>query len=103
MAVRHPGSPATLDLLHHLPPEDDNRFIRHTAHSLFGHDHNPALYRTGLRQQGLLQLFHDFCLNSRECCGACTLPRALASQPQRQISLSGCMPHQKKYEAVAST
>jgi hypothetical protein len=28
-------------------------------------DHNPALYADGLRQQGMLQLFHDFCLPNR--------------------------------------
>ncbi len=74
----------TLDasLLKELPPEDDNRFIRHTAHALFGHDHNPTLYRSGLRQQGLLQIFHDFCLNSRNGCAECALPDALAHQNQ---------------------
>ena len=60
-----------------LPPEDENRFARHTAHALFGHDHNPALFRHGLRQQGLLQIFHDFCLNSRNGCRECRLPEAL--------------------------
>jgi hypothetical protein len=65
---------ATLPL---LPPEDDNQGVRHTAHALFGHDHNPALYRTGLRQQGLLQVFHDFCLNVRNGCQDCSFPQAL--------------------------
>ena len=67
-------------LLKELPPEDDNRFIRHTAHALFGHDHNPTLYHSGLRQQGLLQIFHDFCLNSRNGCAGCKLPGALGHQ-----------------------
>lgn len=67
----------TLPWLADLPAEDDNRFVRHTAHALFGHDHNPALYRTGLRQQGLLQIFNDYCLGSRNGCGGCTLPAAL--------------------------
>ncbi len=60
-----------------LPPEDDNQGVRHTAHALFGHDHNPALHHTGLRQQGLLQLFHDFCLNARGGCADCPFPQAL--------------------------
>jgi hypothetical protein len=60
-----------------LPPEDDNQALRHTAHALFGHDHNPAFYRTGLRQQGLLQVFHDFCLNARAGCKDCPFPQAL--------------------------
>ena len=67
-------------ILQKLPTEDDNRFIRHTAHALFGHDHNPSLYRTGLRQQGLMQIFQDFCLNSRGGCKTCAFPQALAHQ-----------------------
>ena len=67
-------------VLRALPAEDDNRFIRHMAHALFGHDHNPNLYRTGLRQQGLLQVFHDFCLDGSGGCKACRLPAALAHQ-----------------------
>ena len=62
-----------------LPHEDDNRFGRHTAHALFGHDHNPSLYRSGLRQQGLLQIFNDFCLNSRNDCRGCRLPETLSA------------------------
>lgn len=64
----------TQALLQALPPEDDNRIVRHTAHALFGHDHNPALYRSGLRQQGLIQIFNDFCLNSRAECRTCAFP-----------------------------
>jgi hypothetical protein len=47
------------------------------AYTLFGPDHNPAEYRTGLRQQGLIQMFHDFCLVNRCDCGRCALPGAL--------------------------
>ncbi len=63
-----------------LPAEDDNRYIRQSAHALFGHDHNPALYRSGLRQQGLLQIFQDFCLNSRNGCRGCRLPEMLREE-----------------------
>lgn len=73
------GLPAE-DVLRALPAEDDNRFIRHMGHALFGHDHNPALYRAGLRQQGLLQVFHDFCLAGRGGCKTCRLPGILAHQ-----------------------
>jgi hypothetical protein len=66
-------------LLQHLPPEENNNIIRRTAYALFGRDHNPSLYRTGLRQQGLIQIFHDFCLNSKTGCGDCLLPEALKS------------------------
>jgi len=67
----------TDSLLQHLPAEQDNSLIRRTAHSLFGRDHNPACYRTGLRQQGLLQIFYDFCLNDRNACRNCRLAEAL--------------------------
>jgi hypothetical protein len=79
------------DWLKTLPPEDDNRFGRHTAHALFGHDHNPALYHTGLRQQGLLQIFNDFCLNSRNGCRDCRLTETLGAQGLNHNTLP---PHQ---------
>jgi len=69
----------TPDVLASLAPEEENSLIRQTAFALFGHDHNPALYRTGLRQQGLLQIFHDFCLNARSGCRDCSLVQALAT------------------------
>lgn len=69
--------PAESTRLTALPPEDLNRFVKHTAHALFGHDHAPALYHSGLRQQGLLQIFHDFCLGSKNGCVECPLPAAL--------------------------
>lgn len=67
-------------LLDTLPPEDPNRVIKHTAHALFGHDHPSSLYHSGLRQQGLLQIFHDFCLSSKNGCAGCPLPIALAEE-----------------------
>ncbi len=68
---------AVAPLLDHLPAEQDSGPIREAAHLLFGRDHNPALYHTGLRQQGLLQIFLDFCLNRRNGCADCALARAL--------------------------
>lgn len=64
-------------LLTHLPAEAGNALTRQTAHVLFGRDHNPALHRTGLRRQGLLQIFHDFCLAHGADCRNCPLPDAL--------------------------
>jgi hypothetical protein len=64
-------------LLDSLPPEADNAVVRRTAHALFGHDHNPAFLRNGLRQQGLLQVFHDFCLNTKRGCADCLLAGSL--------------------------
>lgn len=64
-------------LLTHLPAEAGNALTRQTAHALFGRDHNPALHRTGLRRQGLLQIFHDFCLTHATDCQTCPFPKAL--------------------------
>jgi len=61
-----------------LPGESKNAIIRQTAHTLFGRDHNSKLYNKGLLQQGLLQIFHDFCLNDRSRCAQCSLPAALS-------------------------
>ena len=66
--------------LRRLPPEEDNQIIRQTAHNLLGPDHNPSLYRSGLRQQGLIQIFHDFCLTDRSRCGTCALLKALTEE-----------------------
>lgn len=63
--------------LDRLPSEADNAIVRQTALSLFGPDVPPSLCRDGLRQQGLIQIFHDFCLNDRSRCAECGLPKLL--------------------------
>ena len=65
--------------LRRLPPEENNQIIRQTAHNLLGPDHNPKLYRSGLRQQSLIQIFHDFCLTDRSRCENCALLKNLSS------------------------
>jgi hypothetical protein len=70
---------AAAGLAEHLPASDDNALTRETANLLFGRDHNPALLRRGLLQQGLLQIFHDHCLNRRPGCEGCRLAEALAA------------------------
>ena len=66
------------DVLAALPRETSNSLVRQTAFNLFGTHHPESLYRTGLRRQGLLQIFHDYCLNDRSRCAACTFPALLA-------------------------
>jgi hypothetical protein len=73
-------------LLPHLPQEENNSLIRRMAYALFGRDHNPSLYGTGLRQQGLLQIFHDFCLSDKTACRDCRLAEALRSQSSYEPS-----------------
>jgi len=62
-----------------LEPEADNAVTRQMAFNLLGHDHNPSLYRSALRQQGLIHLFYEFCLNARSGCATCRLPDAIAT------------------------
>lgn len=66
-----------------IPPEADNALVRRTAHSLFGHDHNPGLYRGALAQQGLMQIAHDFCLDARKGCRDCGLAAAILKAGER--------------------
>ena len=60
-----------------LPREEPNQVVRVAAHQFFGPDHAPSLYRSPLRRQGLLQVFHDYCLNDRSRCAECPFPAAL--------------------------
>lgn len=80
LAVTRGDQPFAAGFLDELPAESENALIRQTAHVLLGPDHPPSLYRSGLRRQGLLQIFHDFCLNDRSHCESCPLPGLLAEQ-----------------------
>lgn len=64
-------------VLPHLPTEEDNSVLRQTLWTLFGRDVNPTQYRAGLLQQGLIQIFQDFCLTSRAGCPQCPLAASL--------------------------
>ena len=66
------------ELLGFLPPAHDDALARCTAFALFGRDYNPKFHRTALRQQGLLQIFNDFCLGDRSACKSCGLPAVVA-------------------------
>lgn len=66
-------------LLDELPAESDNSVIRQTAHNLFGSHHPRVLYRSGVNRQGLIQIFHDYCLNDRSRCASCRFPLLLKS------------------------
>jgi hypothetical protein len=48
-----------------LPIEPSNSIIRQTAHTLFGPDHTPKVYRSALARQGLIQIFHDYLITHR--------------------------------------
>lgn len=59
------------------PATEPNALARFTAHRLFG-QRPPRGIRTAARQQGLLQVFHDFCLNDRSACAQCKFPEVAA-------------------------
>ena len=48
-----------------LSGNESNRITRQTAHFLFGPDHTARIYNTGLRKQGLIQIFYDYCMNRK--------------------------------------
>ena len=75
------GAPADAwkSILDDLPAEESNDLIKQTALRLFGQDHSPRLYRSGLRRQGLIQIHHDYCLGDRSLCAACPFPKTLES------------------------
>lgn len=77
LAATCDGPPFPQDLLAALPAESSNSLVRQTAFNLFGPHHPDALYRTGLRRQGLLQIFRDYCLNDRSRCASCAFPALL--------------------------
>jgi hypothetical protein len=59
------------------PATEPNALARFTSHRLFG-QRLPRGIRTAARQQGLLQVFHDFCLNDRSACARCKFPELVA-------------------------
>ena len=77
LAAAGSGAAFARGVLEALPAEADNAVVRQTALNLFGPDHPGSHYRTGLRRQGLIQIFHDYCLNDRSRCAACTFPALL--------------------------
>lgn len=79
LATVHRCSPAANGILAVLPSEESNAILREAAFYLFGPDHTTELYSSEVRRQGLLQIFHDFCLHDRSHCAACRFPTWLES------------------------
>ncbi|MBR6021212.1 MAG: DUF2851 family protein, partial [Kiritimatiellae bacterium] len=63
--------------LRELPGGEANALHAETALRLFGQDHTPRLYRTGLRRQGLMHIHHEYCLGDRSRCAECPVPGLL--------------------------
>ncbi|TAN38873.1 MAG: DUF2851 family protein [Verrucomicrobia bacterium] len=77
LAAQHSRATFAPELLAQLPTEQDNAVLRETAFALFGRDAPNSLLRDGLRRQGLLHIFHTYCLNDRSRCATCPLPDML--------------------------
>jgi hypothetical protein len=77
LAAQRGGATPAPELLAQLPVEQDNAVLRETAFALFGRDAPNSLLRDGLRRQGLLHIFHTYCLNDRSRCATCPLPTLL--------------------------
>lgn len=70
-----------VDTFKHLPPEDVSSPMRTAAWYLLGRDHNPALYTgNNILQQGLLQIYLDFCLPAKSGCKGCKLCKKIVSE-----------------------
>ena len=54
--------------------EPENAVMRQTVALLFGEHQGVQKYPDALCRQGLLQIFHDYCLKSRSNCSVCPLP-----------------------------
>lgn len=64
-------------MVENLPSGEANALHRETALRLFGPDHPPSLWKTGLRRQGLVHIHHEYCLSDRTRCAACPVPEIL--------------------------
>jgi len=84
LAALDEHTPFAAGWLDRLPPEAPSDRLRRMAQTLFGVGHPPSLYRTGLRRQGLLQIFQDYCLHDRSRCAECEFPVLLTSLRGRQ-------------------
>lgn len=61
-----------------LPAVLDNQKVRRASLRLFGDESSMALYQKSLyQQQGLLQIYEDYCLEDDSSCEACPFPERL--------------------------
>jgi Protein of unknown function (DUF2851) len=63
-----------------LPAQLSNRRLETAATRLFGNDsRRPQLLKTVAHQQGLLQIYEDFCMQDNSDCTQCPFPEQLAT------------------------
>jgi hypothetical protein len=65
-----------------LPAQLSNRRLETAATRLFGSDpRRKELLRTVAHQQGLLQIYEDFCMQDNSDCAQCPFPEQMANWP----------------------
>jgi hypothetical protein len=75
------------DLYRILKPASSNSLIRLACLHLFDEGRKPNLFlRTERRQQGLIQVFQDFCLNDKSGCESCLFPELAKRWQDREIT-----------------
>jgi hypothetical protein len=75
----------TKELLDNIPTEEANSLTREMLGLLMGSDHNPVHYRQGIIQQGLIQIFNDYCLDKSNTCDTCPFASALCDISSAQM------------------
>jgi hypothetical protein len=62
-----------------MPAMLDNQKVRRAVLRLFGENSRAATFQKQLHhQQGLLQVYEDFCLEDDSACAGCPFPERLA-------------------------
>jgi hypothetical protein len=81
---REPISLAVVRELYRCHPRlPTNEVTRDMERQFFGVGHtHPMIVDSACRQQGLMQLYRDFCLNESETCQECAFPRLVARLEQ---------------------
>lgn len=69
----------TSECLSSLPTQDFNSITREMMSLLMGGDYNQSKYKSGAVQQGLIQIFSDYCLKKDSTCAECSFAQALAA------------------------
>jgi hypothetical protein len=84
------GKRTALEAFEKCRPLESNNVLRLASHQLLGAHHDARqLLNTACRQQGLHQVFQDFCLNDRSACQQCLFPQLVANWKFERNELVG--------------
>jgi hypothetical protein len=81
------------DLYRRHPRLPTNEVTRDMERQVFGVGHTrPTIVDSACRQQGLMQLYRDFCLNEQETCQECAFPRLVARLERLRTDIPPTVP-----------